>query len=81
MGQKLPRVSWKECDKALKKDGWYEVRQTGDHHHYAHSEKTGLVTIPERSTLAAPIIKSILRQARLSNEQFFQLLKGRVKDD
>ena len=78
MGQKLPRVSWKECDKALRREGWYEVRQTGDHHHYAHPIKAGLVTIPERSTLAIPLLKNILRQAELSNEQFIKLLrKGR----
>ena len=77
MGQRLPRVSWRECDKALKRDGWYEVRQSGDHHHYAHLTKLGLVTIPERATLAMPLLKSILKQAGLSNEQFIKLLKGR----
>ncbi|MHA1632467.1 MAG: type II toxin-antitoxin system HicA family toxin [Candidatus Freyarchaeota archaeon] len=77
MSQKLPRASWKECEKALKRDGWYEVRQTGDHHHYAHPTKPGLVTIPERSILAMPLLKSILRQARLSNEEFIRLLRKR----
>jgi predicted RNA binding protein YcfA (HicA-like mRNA interferase family) len=52
MGQRIPMVSWKECDKALKKDGWYEVRQSGDHHHYIHPTKPGLVTIPERATFS-----------------------------
>jgi len=77
MGQRLPRASWKECDRAFKRDGWYEVRQSGDHHHYAHPRKLGLVTIPERVTLAMPLLKSILKQAGLSNEQFVKLLKGR----
>jgi len=77
MGQRLPRVSWRECDRALKRDGWYEVRQSGDHHHYAHPTKSGLVTIPERVTLAMPLLKSILKQAVISNEQFIKLLKGR----
>ncbi|MBI4285151.1 MAG: type II toxin-antitoxin system HicA family toxin [Chloroflexi bacterium] len=77
MGQRLPRISWKECDKALKKDGWYEVRQTGDHHHYAHPTRAGLVTIPERSTLAMPLVKSVLKQAGLSNEEFVRLLRKR----
>ena len=77
MGQRLPRVSYRECDKALKRDGWYEVRQSGDHHHYAHPTKSGLATIPERATLATPLLKSILKQAGLSNEEFIQLVKGR----
>ena len=77
MGQRLPRVSWRECDKALKRDGWYEVRQSGDHHHYAHPTKLGLLTIPERDTLAMSLLKSILKQAGLSNEELIKLLKGR----
>jgi len=77
MRQRLPRVSWRECNKAFKRDGWYEVRQSGDHHHYAHPTKSGLVTIPERATLATPLLKSILKQAELSNEEFIKLLKGR----
>ena len=77
MGQRLPRVSWRECDKALKRDGWYEVRQSGDHHHYAHPIKLGLVTIPKRVTLAMPLLKSVLKQVAISNEQFIKLLKGR----
>jgi predicted RNA binding protein YcfA (HicA-like mRNA interferase family) len=81
MGQRLPRVSWKECDKALRKDGWYEVRRSGDHRHYAHPSKPGLVTIPERATLAMPLLKSILKQAKLSNEEFIRLLhKGGTKN-
>lgn len=77
MGQKLPRISWEQCEKALKRAGWYEVRQTGDHHHYAHPTKSGLVTIPERPTLAMPLLKSILKQADLSNEEFIKLVHKR----
>jgi predicted RNA binding protein YcfA (HicA-like mRNA interferase family) len=77
MAQRIPRISWKQCERALIKDGWYEVRQTGDHHHYAHPVKPALVTIPERSTLAMPLLKSILKQAGLSNEEFTRLLRKR----
>ena len=41
---------------------------------YAHITKPGLVTIPERATLAMPLLKSILRQAKLSNEEFVKLI-------
>ncbi|CAG4886104.1 hypothetical protein R69919_00139 [Paraburkholderia gardini] len=30
----------------LEKDGWYEVRVTGSHHHFKHAGKKGLVTVP-----------------------------------
>ena len=58
----------------LKRDGQYEVRQSGDHHHYIHPTKAELVTVPERATLAVPLVKSILRQARLINEEFTRLI-------
>ncbi|MBQ3727182.1 MAG: type II toxin-antitoxin system HicA family toxin [Selenomonadaceae bacterium] len=29
----------------LKKDGWYEVRCNGDHHHFKHPFKKGRVTV------------------------------------
>ena len=41
---------------------------------YTHPTKPGLVTIPERATLAMPLLKSILRQAKLSNEEFMRLI-------
>lgn len=82
MAERIPRISWEKCERALKIDGWYQVRQTGGHHHYAHPVKSALVTIPERQTLAMPLLKSIIKQAGLSNAQFLSLLRGkREKDD
>jgi predicted RNA binding protein YcfA (HicA-like mRNA interferase family) len=41
-----------------------------------HVEKSGRVTIPNHARFDLPksIIKSIIRQAGLSNEEFFRLL-------
>ncbi|WOY89049.1 type II toxin-antitoxin system HicA family toxin [Ligilactobacillus murinus] len=40
--------------KRNKNDGWFVVRVTGDHRHFKHSLKSGIVTVPhpikERST-------------------------------
>jgi predicted RNA binding protein YcfA (HicA-like mRNA interferase family) len=81
MAERIPRVSWEKCERALKNDGWYEVRQTGDHHHYAHPVKSALVTIPERETLAMPLLKSIIKQAGLNNDEFLSLLRKKRKND
>lgn len=32
--------------KMIEADGWYQVRCKGDHHHFKHPTKKGLVTIP-----------------------------------
>jgi len=42
----------------------------------ANIERINLVTIPERATLAMPLLKSILRQAKLSNEEFIRLIQN-----
>jgi len=34
-----------EVIKLLKQDGWELVRVSGDHHHYKHPAKPGIVTV------------------------------------
>ena len=40
-------MRFREMDKILKEDGWYEVSQRGSHHQYKHPTKPGKVTVPE----------------------------------
>lgn len=40
-------MRFREVDKLLKEDGWYEVKQVGSHHQYRHPVKPGKVTVPE----------------------------------
>ena len=49
---------------------------SGSHVHLKHPSKTGRVTIPyhERFELPEHIVKSIIRQAGLTNKEFFELL-------
>lgn len=56
--------SYKEMRKIVEKDGWAAVRQTGDHLHFKHPTKKGLVTIPQTS-MSKNVELSILRQAGL----------------
>jgi len=53
--------------KRIESDGWYLARTRGSHHHYRHSTKRGLVTIPGKSNddLAPGTLNSILKQAGL----------------
>lgn len=36
----------REAKEAIEADGWFYHHTTGDHHHYKHPTKPGLVTIP-----------------------------------
>lgn len=59
-------MSSREIIKLLKKDGWYLVRIKGDHHHFKHPYKKGLVTVPHpRKDLKTGTLANILKQAGL----------------
>jgi len=52
--------------KMLEKDGWYLVRTKGSHHHFKHSEKKGIVTLPHpKKDVPKGTVNSILKQAGL----------------
>ena len=52
--------------KMLEKDGWYIVRTKGSHHHFKHSEKKGIVTLPHpKKDVPKGTVNSILKQAGL----------------
>lgn len=60
-------MRFRDVDKILRKDGWYEVRKVGSHHHYRHPTKPGTVTVPEHGgkDIPKPLVKAIMRQAGL----------------
>lgn len=54
----------REVIKMLKKDGWFLVRVTGDHHHFKHPIKKGVVTVPHPNRdLPKGTLNSIFKQA------------------
>ena len=58
--------SSKEIIKILEADGWYLVRIKGDHYHFKHPTKRGIVTAPHPNrNLKAGTLKSIEKQSGL----------------
>lgn len=56
----------KEIFRMLEDDGWQLVRSKGSHHHFKHSSKPGLVTVPHpKKDLPTKTVDSILKQAGL----------------
>ncbi len=52
--------------KKLEKDGWYIIRIKGSHHHFKHSVKEGIVTLPHpKKDVPKGTVNSILKQAGL----------------
>ena len=60
-------MRFRELDKIIKQDGWYEVNQEGSHHQYKHPTKKGKVTVPEHKgkDINMTVVKSVLKQAGL----------------
>jgi predicted RNA binding protein YcfA (HicA-like mRNA interferase family) len=64
----LPTIRPKKLVAALKRAGFYEVRQKGSHLQLKRGNL--LVTVPIHSAdLSPPLLRSILRQARMSVEE------------
>jgi predicted RNA binding protein YcfA (HicA-like mRNA interferase family) len=64
MGRQGRLTKVREICRRLEAEGWAAVRQTGDHRHYRHPERPGLVTI-DLGVGEVPIgtLRSIYRQA------------------
>ena len=74
---KFANIKPNEVIRALEKASYFIHETTGSHVQMKHPEKPGRITVPyhQRSDLPKRIIKSIIKQAGLTNKQFFELLK------
>jgi predicted RNA binding protein YcfA (HicA-like mRNA interferase family) len=76
MTDKLPRIHVAEAVRALEKAGFFLVRQSGSHKIFRNAGGKR-VTVPYHSgkELHPKILKSILRDADLTIEEFIELMK------
>ncbi len=76
MTPRLPRITAVELLRALRRDGWEQVRQSGSHVALRHPTKRGQVTVPKHaSTILKPkTLESILEQAELTKDDLRELL-------
>ncbi|MBI2096723.1 MAG: type II toxin-antitoxin system HicA family toxin [Candidatus Sungbacteria bacterium] len=73
---KLPRIPSALVLRALKRARFYEYHQTGSHVQLRHPEKLSLrITIPfHRKDFAPKTLKTIIKQAGLTVDEFLKLL-------
>ena len=76
MPPKLANLKPREVVRALQRAGWTIHETSGSHVQMKHPDKPGRLTVPfhEHFDLPKHIVKSIIRQAGLTNQQFFDLL-------
>lgn len=73
---KLPIINATQFEKILFKLGFELIRQKGSHKFYKHSDGR-YTTLPHHKgeDLSRPLIREILKQVEISNEEFILLLK------
>jgi predicted RNA binding protein YcfA (HicA-like mRNA interferase family) len=70
----LPRLSGRECIKALGKAGFSVIRQKGSHVILRKTEPFTMIVVPEHQELDSGTLRAVIRQAGLSVEGFLALL-------
>ena len=71
---KLPRVSGRECVRALEKAGFFVRRQEGSHIILRRSEPFAQLVVPDHNELDRGTLRAIIRQSGLTVESFISLL-------
>lgn len=79
MSPRLPRVGCRELVRALKRAGFEEQRQRGNHMHMRRQGDGRRVTVPVHRGRTVPTgtLRAILRDAEISVDEFNDLLKKR----
>ena len=77
MAPKFANLKPREVVRALEKAGFHIHEISGWHVQLKHPDRPGRITVPyhERFDLPKHIVKSIVRQAGLTNQEFFRLLR------
>lgn len=70
----LPRISGRECVKALNKAGFYLKHQEGGHMVLRRDNPFGQVVVPDHKELDRGTLRAIIRQSGLSVDEFIKLL-------
>ena len=70
----LPRISGRECVKALSKVGFIVKRQHGSHMILRRDKPSAQLVVPDHEELDRGTLRAIIRQADLTVEQFIGLL-------
>jgi predicted RNA binding protein YcfA (HicA-like mRNA interferase family) len=71
---KLPRVSGQQCVSSLLKTGFRIKRQHGSHIILRRDQPFAQVVVPDHAELDTGTLRSILRQAGVSPDEFRELL-------
>ena len=70
----LPRISGRECVKALNKAGFYFKRQEGSHIVLRRDDPFAQIVVPDHKELDRGTLRAIIRAAGLGVDEFKRML-------
>lgn len=71
---KVPRISGRECVRALEKMGFHVKRQEGSHIILRRDDPFAQIVVPNHKELDRGTLRAIIRQAGVSVEDFIHYL-------
>ncbi|MDX2241059.1 MAG: type II toxin-antitoxin system HicA family toxin [Leptolyngbyaceae cyanobacterium bins.302] len=71
---RLPSISGKDCIKVLEKVGFYQKRRESSHVILRRDDPFAQVVVPDHQELAKGTLRTIIRDAELSVDEFIALL-------
>ena len=74
MGAKLPVLSGRDVVRAFAASGWEIARQRGSHIILVKSGSSATLSVPDHREVAKGTLRSLIRDAGLSVEEFVALL-------
>lgn len=75
--QRMTPQDFRKLCRILEIDGCYFIKQEGSHLKYRKDSENGrtlTITVPRYKTIPVEVIKSILNQAKISRQKYFELL-------
>ncbi len=70
----LPRISGRECVKALLKSGFVQKRQHGSHIILRRDDPFAQLVVPDHKELDRGTLRAIIHQAGLTVDEFVRLI-------
>ena len=74
MGKPLPILSGKKVRRAFESDGWDCVRQKGSHMILVKEGSMATLSVPDHKEVARGTLRSLVRAAGMTVEEFLELL-------
>ena len=74
MAGQLPVLSGKQVRKAFENDGWEYIRQRGSHMILVKEGSMATLSVPKHKSVARGTLRSLIRAAGLTVEEFLELL-------